>query len=470
MTVSGSGPATVRILLVERDVPSRAALADSLVTALRPSPAIESASGGRQAAELLRASSFDVVLADLATLSDLSERTEDAMSRLARLSRGALLIALSDGGSVSASLAAMQAGAHDHVARPVGGSSLAARITELAERHGKCLTFGSGESGRPVGGLIGSSSQMRVVYDQITRIAAAHDPVFITGESGTGKTHSAEVLHKLGRRAAQPFVAVNCASSGRDRLQQELFGVTHGAVAGVCEDRRGAAERADGGTLLLDEISEMDLGLQGKLLRLLQTGTVSRLGETGTRRVDVRVICTTCRNPMELIGERRFREDLFYRLHVLPLHLPPLRQRTGDVGELARQFLSGFAGEANRQFTGFSADALAHLNAADWPGNVRQLRNLMRRIAVLFEGGEVTAAMLAAADLDAAPAADHVIRPISRSPILPLWQQEQRIIEDAIASFGGNVTLAAAALELSPSTIYRKRQAWAEMAESRGAA
>ncbi|WP_417309728.1 sigma-54-dependent transcriptional regulator [Devosia sp.] len=470
MTASGPGPATVRILLVERDMSASAALSDSLATALRPAPAIESATGGRQAADVLRSGSFDVVLADLAALTDLSERTEDAVSRLARLSRGALLIALSDGGSVSASLAAMRAGAHDHVARPVGGTSLAARITELAERHGKSLSFGSGDAGRPVGGLIGSSSQMRVVYDQITRIATAADPVFITGESGTGKTHGAEVLHKLGRRAARPFVAVDCASSGRDRLEQELFGVTHGAVAGLSEDRPGAAERADGGTLLLDEISEMDLGLQGKLLRLLQTGTVSRLGETGTRRVDVRVICTTCRNPMELIGERRFREDLFYRLHVLPLHLPPLRQRTGDVGELARQFLSRFAGEAHRQFTGFSADALDHLNAADWPGNVRQLRNLMRRIAVMFEGGDVTAAMLAAADLGSATPDEPAIQPSLRSPILPLWQQEQRIIEDAIASFGGNITLAAAALELSPSTIYRKRQAWAEMAEARGAA
>jgi two-component system repressor protein LuxO len=183
--------------------------------------------------------------------------------------------------------------------------------------------------------------------------------------------------------------------------------------------------------------------------------------------VDVRVICATNRNPMQLISEKKFREDLFYRLHVLPIHLPPLRQRPSDILVLARHFLARYAAEERKVFAGFSSEAAATLASAEWPGNVRQLQNLVRRLVVMFDGGEITAEMLASADIESrgsVVAAEAAPRVEKRSAILPMWQQEQRIIEDAIASFGGNVSLAAAALEISPSTIYRKRQGWAEMA------
>ena len=253
-------------------------------------------------------------------------------------------------------------------------------------------------------------------------------------------------------------------------MEAELFGVTRGATTGAREDRKGAAELADGGTLFLDEIGELDLSLQGKLLRFLQTGTLTRVGESAMRRADVRVICATRHNPMQLISEKRFREDLFYRLHVLPVHLPPLRQRAGDVQVLARHFLDEFARAEHKSLCRTSLRTRrALLNARDWPGNVRQLRELMQRVVVMHAGGEVTAEMVQMADLDrGGNRASAQARP--KATVLPMWQQEQRIIEDAIASFAGNVALAAAALELSPSTIYRKRQAWAEMDERRGAA
>ena len=184
------------------------------------------------------------------------------------------------------------------------------------------------------------------------------------------------------------------------------------------------------------------------------------------------MICATNRNPMQLIAERKFREDLFYRLHVLPIHLPPLRQRPADIVVLAQHFLERFAREEHKSFSGLSAETANLLISREWPGNVRQLQNLVRRLVVMFDGGEITADMIAAADIEgqgfgreAAAAAPR------RQAILPMWQQEQRIIEDAIQTFAGNVALAAAALELSPSTIYRKRQAWAETeARSKGAA
>jgi two-component system repressor protein LuxO len=173
---------------------------------------------------------------------------------------------------------------------------------------------------------------------------------------------------------------------------------------------------------------------------------------------------------MQLIASRRFREDLFYRLHVLPIHLPPLRQRAADILVLARLFLERFALEERKTFAGFGATAANALIARDWPGNVRQLQNLVRRIVVMFDGGEITAQMVEAADVESATLSDEPEPAATPRVILPMWRQEQRIIEEAIRSFSGNVALAAAALELSPSTIYRKRQAWADMDDKRGAA
>lgn len=468
--------AAATILLIDRDPAAARAMAANLSCCLLSEPVIEEARNGRTGADRLRGRDFDIVLMDLSSLDDLAPSTEEAVARLAKIAEGALLIALSGGASVSAAVAAMRAGAHDFLAKPLSGSGFAARIGELAHRHGKAraLTIDA----RPgikedFAGFVGASTQMQYVYEQIGRIAPSSAPVFITGESGTGKEVCAEALHSQGPRAGKRFVAVNCAAIPRDLMESELFGAARGAYTGSVEDRKGAAELADGGTLFLDEIGEMDLSLQSKLLRFLQTGALSRVGEADTRQVDVRVICATNRNPMQMITEKRFREDLFYRLHVLPIHLPPLRQRPADILVLAQHFLARFAQEEHKQFAGFSPETADGLIAREWPGNVRQLQNLVRRLVVMFDGGEITAEMVAAADIEsrsfAPPPVAEAPAP-RRTTVLPMWQQEQRIIEDAILSFNGNIALAAAALELSPSTIYRKRQAWAEMAGRKGVA
>ncbi|KKB10173.1 Fis family transcriptional regulator [Devosia chinhatensis] len=434
-------------------------------------PQVCLAETGRMAAERLRNGRYDIIIADLGSLADLAPSIEDAMGRLVRLAEGALVLAIADSGSVSAALGAMRAGAHDYLAKPVSGAALAGRIGELAQRHGRPRSLGVETGPEPVmadfAGFVGASSAMQFLYEQIGRVSTSSAPVFITGESGTGKDVCAEALHEKGPRQNKRFVAINCAAIPRDLMESELFGVVRGAFTGAHDDRKGAAELADGGTLFLDEIGEMDLSLQSKLLRFLQTGMLSRVGETAARKVDVRVICATNRNPMQLIAERKFREDLFYRLHVLPIHLPPLRQRPSDILVLSRHFLARYAREEHKSFTGFSAEAAQLLTAADWPGNVRQLQNLIRRMVVMFDGGEISAPMLSAADIESqplAPVAVEAPRAETRRTVLPMWQQEQRIIEDAIAVFGGNISLAAAALEISPSTIYRKRQNWADMA------
>ncbi len=471
MTSGSDNALSGQLLLIDNDGDGARLLGDALSDALLVVPKVSVAENGRAAIELLRQTRFDIIIADLSSLTDLAPGIEDAMSRLVRLAEGALMLAVADSSSVSAALGAMRAGAHDYLAKPVSGSALATRIGELAQRHGRPRSLGAECGPEPVvadfAGFVGASSAMQFLYEQIGRVATSSAPVFITGESGTGKDVCAEALHAKGPRVDKRLVAINCAAIPRDLMESELFGVVRGAFTGAHEDRKGAAELADGGTLFLDEIGEMDLSLQSKLLRFLQTGMISRVGETVARKVDVRVICATNRNPMQLIAERKFREDLFYRLHVLPIHLPPLRQRPSDIMVLARHFLARYAREEHKSFSGFTSDAAQQLTAADWPGNVRQLQNLIRRMVVMFDGGDITAPMLSAADIESqasAPVAVEAPRGDKGRSILPMWQQEQRIIEDAIAAFGGNISLAAAALEISPSTIYRKKQSWADMA------
>lgn len=471
MTAGSETALSGQLLLIDNDADCARRTGEALSEALLVSPQVVVAESGRIGIEKLRQGRFDIIIADLGSLMDLAPGIEDAMARLVRLADGALVLAMADSGSVSAALGAMRAGAHDYVAKPVSGATLAGRIGELAQRHGRPRSLGCETGPEPVmtdyAGFVGSSSAMQFLYEQIGRVATSSAPVFITGESGTGKDVCAEALHEKGPRNGRRFVAINCAAIPRDLMESELFGVVRGAFTGAHEDRKGAAELADGGTLFLDEVGEMDLSLQSKLLRFLQTGTISRVGEAAARKVDVRVICATNRNPMQMIAERKFREDLFYRLHVLPVHLPPLRQRPSDILVLARHFLHRYAREEHKSFAGFSHDASQQLTAADWPGNVRQLQNMIRRLVVMFDGGEISASMLAAADIEArgaAPVSVEAPRAEGRRAVLPMWQQEQRIIEDAVAAFGGNISLAAAALEISPSTIYRKRQSWADMA------
>ncbi|MBN8999694.1 MAG: sigma-54-dependent Fis family transcriptional regulator, partial [Rhizobiales bacterium] len=280
---------------------------------------------------------------------------------------------------------------------------------------------------------------------------------------GTGKELCAEALHARSGRDGRPFIAINCSAIPRDLMESEIFGHVRGAFTGASETRPGAAELADGGTLFLDEIGEMDLGLQAKLLRFLQSGTVQRVGEATVRRVDVRIVSATNRDPFAEIAAGRFREDLFYRLHVLPIHMPPLRERADDILLLADAFLARFAAEERRDFAGFSPEAAALLRTHSGPGNVRELQNAIRRTVVLNHGTEVSASMLPATLRGVAVAVAASDTALSTNgAIMPFWEQERSIIESAVGAFSGNIARAAAALEISPSTIYRKRQAWQE--------
>ncbi|MCX5497345.1 sigma-54 dependent transcriptional regulator [Kaistia dalseonensis] len=454
----------VHILIVDADPVQRRMVAAHLAS--RPGPLMQSHAVATRA-EALECLSGEagqsIVVADMETLGGA-----EALSALAGGS--ASVIVTSARGSVHAAVAAIRAGAVDFLPKPYGPATLIERIEAAiagwgrAERSTPARTPAAPSNRDGFSGFIGRSAAMRAVYDQIERIAPSRAPVFVTGESGTGKELCAEAIHARSGREGKPFVAINCSAIPRDLMESEIFGHVRGAFTGATETRAGAAEMADGGTLFLDEIGEMDLALQAKLLRFVQSGTVQRVGDATVRRVDVRIVSATNRDPFAEIAAGRFREDLFYRLHVLPIHLPPLRDRGSDIMDLATSFLQRYAAEEARGFEGFTIEAADLLMRHDWPGNVRELQNAIRRMVVLHQGREVTAPMLPPTIRGETPSRPGQPAKAGRGadPIAPFWEQERSIIESAVGAYSGNIARAAAALEISPSTIYRKRQAWLE--------
>jgi two-component system repressor protein LuxO len=315
--------------------------------------------------------------------------------------------------------------------------------------------------------MLGSSQVMQSLYDTIENVAASSATVFITGESGTGKELCAQAIHDISTRGHNEMVILNCSAIPKDLMESEIFGHVKGAFTGAIADREGAAQRADGGTLFLDEIAEMDFNLQSKLLRLIQSGTYQRVGNAKTCNVDIRYICATNRDPLKMVKEGRFREDLYYRLNVIPLKLPSLRERGRDKLEIALNFLRKFSEEENKNFKNYSPQVEDVILRHSWPGNIRQLQNIIRNVVVLNEGEQVEIDMLPKDFLDSlVDDDDHngIEIVVNKKPgiqaIRPLWQAEKQVIEEAIEICEGNISRAAAYLDINPSTIYRKLKSW----------
>jgi len=379
-------------------------------------------------------------------------------------------------GSVGLAVEALRLGAIDFLEKPVARSRLVRTVRNALERlvlERQVQSLMGGAAQDCFHGFIGASLSMQAVYRTIVAAASSRATVFITGESGTGKEVCARALHAESPRRDGTFVALNCAAIPRELMESELFGHQKGAFTGATSSRAGAAESADGGTLFLDEIGEMGLDLQSKLLRLLQTGVVKRLGANSETPVDIRVLCATNRDPWAEVEAGRFREDLYFRLHVIPLHLPPLREREDDVLLLADRFLERFAREEGKRFLGLSADAREALRVHPWPGNVRELENVIRQAVVLNTAGWIEAAHLAldprrwsrlsqesAASASAMGTASDSPGPDSAKAIVPLARVEREAIERAIQHCRGNIPEAARLLEVAPSTLYRRLAQW----------
>ena len=466
-------PQQAPILLVEDSAATAALLSAHLVAA---GHGVRLADTAAAAAAALAQALPQVLLLDL----NLPDRP--GMSLLAALAAQAAqtgqprpaVIVITGQGGVPEAVEAMRLGAFDFLTKPVEPARLlyavaAAREWHQAQPlhddklHDGALhdSTGAADNAAAVPGMLGECPAMRAVFRRLRRAAGSSAPVLVTGETGTGKELAAAALHQLSARAAKPFVPLNCAAIPRDLLESELFGHARGAFTGALADRPGAAGEAAGGTLFLDEIGELDMAVQAKLLRFLQSGKFRRIGTAHEVSADVRFVCATHRDLRADIANGRFRQDLYYRLNVIPVMLPRLAARGGDLVLLARALLAQLAREEKAGFDSFTPEAEALLMGHAWPGNVRELANLLRRIVVLEEGRVVTAAMLAPMLAEALPGHPPA-EPAAGLPgfassdrITPLEQTKRTAILRAIKLTGGNVREAAEQLGIASSTIYR---------------
>ncbi len=381
-----------RVLVVE-DTPTQSELARVLIAGMGHHVRLAPAAG--PALAIAREWQPDAILLDI----ELPDYNGFELLRQLRIDGiDSEVIVVTADASHRALKEAMRLGAWDYIVKPYNKLALATPLGQALKKRGLERRLAKAEEahvGDRFQGFVGASPPMLAVYQVIRSVAASKASVFITGESGTGKELAAEAVHKSSPRANKEFVALNCGAIPRDLLESEVFGHVKGAFTGATSDRTGAAKLADGGTLFLDEIGEMPLEMQVKLLRFVQTGTFSPVGSSRIERVEVRFVCATNRDPMLEVQAGRFREDLYYRLYVVPLELPPLRDRGADVLLIARQFLAQFSQEEHRRFKGFTTDAERALLACNWPGNVRQLQNVVRNVVVLHrEGEQIDAPML----------------------------------------------------------------------------
>lgn len=428
------------------------------------------AASADEAFNLLESEPFDVVLTDLRMAGKSGMRVID---KALTLPSPPITIMMTAYGSVETAVEAMKRGAYDFLAKPVNlekleiliQRALKERKTEkvveqLHERLDQRFSFS---------GIIGNSLPIQAVIDRIKLVAPSRASVLIQGETGTGKELVAQSIHQNSDRSRGPFVAVHCAALAANLLESELFGHEKGAFTGAIERRVGRFEAADGGTLFLDEIGEIDASIQVKLLRFLETRTIERLGSMKPIKVDIRLVVATNRNLEEMVRKGDFREDLFYRLNVVSINMPPLRERPDDIPLLLDHFVRGFSEENALPPVQFDPDVAQILREYRWPGNIRELRNFAENMVVMRRGNRVTRY-----DLDprflrndapglspsGAAASGSVLPQINP---LSVEDNEKRLIRNALGQAKGNRTEAAKLLGMSRRTLHRKLAQWPEL-------
>jgi two-component system, NtrC family, nitrogen regulation response regulator NtrX len=438
-----------RILIIDDEASIRTTLSHILEDEGHRATACES---GEEGVAQFAREEFDLVILDL-WLGGI-----DGMTVLERIRNagGPPVIVVSGHGNIDTAVRATRLGAYDFLEKPLSLERVLLTVNHaLSDRK---LREEMQEMRRSVDLddlLIGDSEPMQKLEQQIRSAAPSASRVLITGENGSGKEIVARTLHRQSLRAEQPFVDVNCAAIPEELIESELFGHRKGAFTGAIEDRKGKFELADGGTLFLDEVGDMSLSAQAKVLRVLQEQTFQRVGAQQTIHVDVRVIAATNKNLESEIAGGRFRSDLYYRLNVIPIDVPPLRARGNDVVLLAEHFLRRFAAETRGQKKKLSAGAASKLKAYHWPGNVRELRNVIERLAILLPHDTIAAEDV---QLGAPAAAPQVPQN------LPLREArdefEKQYILERLREFAGNVSRTADALGVERSNLYRKLHAY----------
>jgi two-component system response regulator HydG len=446
-----------RILVIDDEEDVCALLTEALE---REGASVVTCTSAKAALDLVRNDDFDVVLTDL-SMPEMSGT--DVCEHVAGSRPGLPVIVVTGQGSLETAIAAIRVGAYDFVNKPVDPHLLSlavARAVQHRKLNNELKRLREAvEAASAPSGIVGSSGAMRRVHDTVARIADGDASVLIHGETGTGKELLARSIHESSRRKAGPFVAINCAAVPASLLESELFGHARGAFTDAKTDRVGLFVQANGGTLFLDEIAEMPLSMQAKLLRALQERTVRPVGANAEVSFDARIVAATNRDLEEEVSEKRFREDLFYRVNVVRIDIPPLRERSSDVLELAAHFLNRLAERTGKSALTVSTEAARKLVAYSWPGNVRELENCMERAVAFARYDQIT--------VDDLPAkvskydADHfAVTANEANEIVTLAVVERRYIERVLALLGGNKSRAAQVLGIDRRTLHRKVDLW----------
>lgn len=427
------------LLLVEDDAAVRSTLSTFLEL---EGYAVEAVASTREALERLARGLYPLVVSDIY----IDERTGiDILHAARQSSPQAKVILMSARGSMETVMAATQGGAFDYIAKPFELDEL----LKILKRAEGVATEDDGdvEPEEPLPTeMIGSAPKMVEIYKTISRVAPTGALVLIEGETGTGKELIAHMIHANSQRASMPFIPVDCASLAPTLIESELFGAVRGAYTGADRDRTGVFEAANGGTVFLDEIGEIDLNFQLKLLRFLQEKEVRPLGSSRPKKVDVRILAATNRDLRKMVEEGKFREDLWYRLDVVRITVPPLRERRGDIPLLAAAFLKRF-NERYGLDTRITESGMRALSEYDWPGNVRQLQHMIERLVILAPGGRITE--------DAVEEAIRASNP-KEEPGETLAEAEAEQVRKVLAATGGNKSRAARILGIERKTLYRK--------------
>jgi len=398
----------------------------------------------------LRRSSPDLVVCDL----ELPDGDGSELLREIEARPAVEVVMLTGNATVESAVEALRRGAFDYLVKPVDEGRLRMllrRVRDAVALRGEVVSLRRElrELGR-FGALVGASDAMQMVYDLIERVAPTEVTVLLTGQSGTGKELVAETIHRLSRRSDGPFVPVNCGAIASQLIESELFGHERGSFTGAERRHAGVFERASGGTLLLDEITEMSANLQVQLLRVLETSTIRRVGGSEAIPIDVRVVAATNRDPETAVAENRLREDLLYRLNVFPIHLPPLAERAGDVERLAMAFLERLCRASGRSVR-ITSRAMEVLGGHSWPGNVRELRNALERAFVLADDS-ITPDLLPAEVNGTAPGRQELDLPTG----MPLDELVRRHTLATLDQLGGNKRRTARTLGISVKTLYNR--------------
>ncbi len=453
MSPTPSGPDTNdRILIVEDDAAQRVGLQQLLRSW---GYTVDAAMNGKEALEKIALDRPTIVLSDLVMPS------MDGLDLLRSLKQQPdpeiTVVLMTAQGSVETAVEAIKQGAYDYVSKPVDPQRLKILLDQIVERHGmtremRVLRRQLREHGT-FGRMIGGSAEMRRIYQVIEQAAPTSASVLVTGESGTGKELVAQTVHHLSPRGSHPFVALNCAAIPDTLLESELFGHEKGSFTGAIARRAGCFELANRGTLFLDEIAEMTPVTQAKLLRVLQERSFRSLGGSREQSVDIRVVAATNVEPTDAVRQGKLREDLYYRLNVFAIRLPPLRERKDDIPLLAEAFIHEFNARNNRSVTGMTDRVAQMFQRHDWPGNVRELRNVIERATIVARGSEIDVQdlpPLSSAPSPTAPAG------VGLAAGTTVDEAERKLIELTLEHTGGNKTRAADLLGISLKTLHNK--------------